>query len=81
MISYVLAEMGVTRELDSQAVQVTEVTQVELMNSIQAAQSPATTPGLRLLLRLLQRLKAGYDSNQRKGWSIDFRWSIPFAPT
>jgi hypothetical protein len=36
-----LAEMGVS---SSQAVQVTEVTQVDLMSGIQAAQPPATTP-------------------------------------
>ena len=36
-----LAEMGVS---SSQAVQVTEVTQVDLMSGIQAAHPPATTP-------------------------------------
>ncbi|KAN0071265.1 hypothetical protein V8E54_010696 [Elaphomyces granulatus] len=36
-----LAEMGVS---SSQAVQVTEVTQVNLMSGIQAAHPPATTP-------------------------------------
>ena len=35
------AEMGVS---SSQAVQVTEVTRVDLMSGIQAAQPPATTP-------------------------------------